>query len=218
MNHNHKKKAYEFNKRQQELYIQTLLKQKDSLAKLSPDSFEGLVTKLFQAQGYKAQKTKASGDEGKDIILKDTEQTYYAECKRYASTNKVGRPDIQKLAGAMMGDNIAKGFFVTTSSFTQEAINFSAKANIKLIDGTELALLLEQSFGGQNESQFQIMCSKCGNILSLKIPDDVMTIDFECSCEARVLNTITFTRKIQTKASNKKNSKKRKRKKTKYPT
>ena len=43
----------------------------------------------------------------------------YLQAKRWEGT--VGRPEVQKFAGALMGNGARKGVFITTSNFTKEA-------------------------------------------------------------------------------------------------
>ena len=76
----------------------------------------------------------------------------YIQAKRY-SDNSVGRPTIQSFVGAMTGGGFRKGVFVTSSSFTSEAIEFAKgrrDQRLILIDGVDLAkLMIEHSVGVQ---------------------------------------------------------------------
>ena len=76
----------------------------------------------------------------------------YIQAKRY-SDNSVGRPTIQSFVGAMTGGGCRKGVFVTSSSFTSEAIEFAnglRDQRLILIDGVDLAkLMIEHSVGVQ---------------------------------------------------------------------
>jgi restriction system protein len=53
----------------------------------------------------------------------------------------VGRPEIQKFAGALQGQRAKKGVFITTSDFSRDAIEYATKIDSKivLIDGEQLA-------------------------------------------------------------------------------
>jgi restriction system protein len=64
------------------------------------------------------------------------------ECERWAAT--VGRPEIQKLAGALHGQHATKGIFITTSDFSRDADEYVSKigSKIVLIDGSKLAELM----------------------------------------------------------------------------
>ena len=66
----------------------------------------------------------------------------YVQAKRWDST--VGRPEVQKFAGALQGHRAKKGVFITTSEFSKDAIQYAAQIEIKiaLIDGAELARLM----------------------------------------------------------------------------
>jgi restriction system protein len=56
----------------------------------------------------------------------------------------VGRPEIQKFAGALQGQRAKKGIFITTSSFTDDAQDYVSRIDSKivLIDGNNLAQLM----------------------------------------------------------------------------
>ena len=56
----------------------------------------------------------------------------------------VGRPGIQKFAGALQGHRARKGVFIKTSSFTKDAPEYAARIDNKiiLIDGPALAGLM----------------------------------------------------------------------------
>lgn len=56
----------------------------------------------------------------------------------------MGRPEIQKFAGALQGKRAKKGVFITTSDFSSEAKDFARniESKIILISGTQLAELM----------------------------------------------------------------------------
>lgn len=56
----------------------------------------------------------------------------------------IGRPEIQKFAGALQGQRAKKGIFITTSKFTQSAHDYASfiDSKIVLIDGEALAQLM----------------------------------------------------------------------------
>lgn len=66
----------------------------------------------------------------------------YLQAKRWESS--VGRPEVQKFAGALQGHRARKGVLITTSSFTREALEFARSIDNKivLIDGITLAQLM----------------------------------------------------------------------------
>ena len=86
-----------------------------------------------------------SGDEGIDGIIKEDRlglDIIYIQAKRW--DGPVGRPEVQKFAGALQGQRARKGIFITTSTFTKDAIDYVSRIDSKiiLIDGEQLAELM----------------------------------------------------------------------------
>jgi restriction system protein len=107
--------------------------------------------------GYGGNRTDAgqalgkTGDGGIDGIINEDRlglDVIYIQAKRWEGT--VGRPDIQRFAGALQGQRAKKGVFITTSNFSREAKEYAAliETRIILIDGTRLAeLMVEHNIG-----------------------------------------------------------------------
>lgn len=117
----------------------------------SPVFFEELVVELLVAMGYGGSRRDAgervgqSGDGGIDGIIKEDRlglDTIYIQAKRWQGN--VGRPEIQKFVGALQGQRARKGVFITTSSFTADASDYTSRIDTKvvLIDGQQLANLM----------------------------------------------------------------------------
>lgn len=122
-----------------------------SIKECAPDFFEQLVVDLLLAMGYGGSRQDAGqavgrgGDGGIDGIIKEDRlglDAIYIQAKRWEGV--VGRPEIQKFAGALQGQRARKGIFLTTSSYTKEAREFAASIDSKiiLIDGEALANLM----------------------------------------------------------------------------
>ena len=132
----------------------------------SPEFFEHLVMDLLLKMGYGCDKssgivTGRSHDGGVDGKISEDKlglDQIYIQAKRYSDGNKIGRKEIQAFIGAM--EHVQKGVFITTSSFTREAIEFVEKQqqkNIKLIDGQLLAeLLLKYEVGISTVQTFSL--------------------------------------------------------------
>jgi restriction system protein len=123
----------------------------DQVKGSSPAFFERLVVDLLVAMGYGGSRRDAgralgkSGDGGIDGIIKEDKlglDVIYLQAKKWEGT--VGRPEIQKFAGALQGHRAAKGVFITTSSYTRDALEYVNMINTKiiLIGGQELAALM----------------------------------------------------------------------------
>ena len=117
----------------------------------SPAFFERLVVELLVAMGYGGSRKDAgqtigrSGDGGIDGVIKEDRlglDAIYIQAKRWDSV--VGRPEIQKFAGALQGQRAKKGVFITTSGFSKEASDYVSmiENRIVLIGGKQLTGLM----------------------------------------------------------------------------
>ncbi|WP_180103689.1 restriction endonuclease [Acinetobacter sp. YH12134] len=130
----------------------------------SPLFFERLVVDLLVAMGYggshqdAAQAIGKTNDGGIDGVISEDRlglDKIYIQAKRWENT--VGRPDIQQFKGALADQVAKKGVFITTSSFSKEAIESAKKSGIVLIDGNKLtSLMIEFGLGVQIERSFHI--------------------------------------------------------------
>jgi len=116
-----------------------------------PDFFERLVIDVLIKMGYGGSRKEAgqavgkTSDGGIDGIIKEDKlglDIIYIQAKRWEGA--VGRPEIQKFAGALQGQRAKKGIFITTSNFTKDALNYVENIDTKiiLIDGQRLAELM----------------------------------------------------------------------------
>lgn len=125
---------------------------------MSPAFFEKLVLDLLLHMGYGgrnkelAKVTPTSHDNGVDGIIPEDAlglDKIYIQAKRYIDT-PVGKPEIQQFLGALEEQKATKGVFITTSKFTNGAVESANKANkrVVLIDGNELTdYMIEYNVG-----------------------------------------------------------------------
>ncbi len=134
----------------------------DSIKSCTPSFFETLVVDTIVKMGYGGSRKEASkaigksGDEGIDGIINEDRlglDVIYLQAKRYTE-NSIGRPEIQKFAGALLGKRAKKGIFITTSGFTTEAKEYvkTIDAKIILIPGRQLVELMWEYNIGLNPS------------------------------------------------------------------
>lgn len=133
----------------------------------TPLFFEKSVLKLLLAMGYGGKEnlfehTGKSHDGGIDGVIKQDPlgiQNIYIQAKRYASDNMIGSKELQSFSGALQGNGVERGVFITTSSFTKSAQEFSQKllGRIVLIDGQELVgLMIKYKVGIQVKEVLEI--------------------------------------------------------------
>jgi restriction system protein len=132
----------------------------------SPSLFEKLVVELLLKMGYGGSRQDAgraigrSGDEGIDGIIKEDRlglDIIYIQAKRWESS--VGRPEVQKFAGALQGQRAKKGIMLTTSTFSASALDYVSKIDSKivLIDGAQLAdLMIDHNLGVSATANYEV--------------------------------------------------------------
>jgi restriction system protein len=135
---------------------------------LSPAFFEKLVVELIVNMGYGGSIIDAgraigkSGDEGIDGTIKEDKlglDIIYIQAKRWQSGNVVGRPELQKFVGALAGQGAKKGIFITTSSFTRDALDYVPRNETKivLIDGQQLAqYMIDYNLGVTSVNSYEL--------------------------------------------------------------
>lgn len=138
----------------------------EQVRKASASFFENLVVQVLVAMGYGGSLFEAgqvvgrSGDGGIDGIIKEDRlglDVIYVQAKRWE--NPVGRPEVQKFAGALQGQRARKGIMITTSTFTRDAQDFSSRidSRIVLVDGAMLArLMIDHNVGVSPVRSFDV--------------------------------------------------------------
>ena len=135
------------------LFYKSRLKREilDHIIDCHPSFFEQLVVNLLLEMGYGSDELSGrvlgkSHDGGIDGVIYEDRlglSKIYIQAKRNDTGNTIGRPLLQAFVGAMQ--DVQKGVFITTSSFTKEARNYAEKQqqkSLKLIDGDLLAELM----------------------------------------------------------------------------
>ncbi len=138
----------------------------ESVMSCSSSFFERLVVELLVKMGYGGSRNEAAravgqtGDGGIDGIIDEDRlglDTIYIQAKRWE--NVVGRPEIQKFVGALMGKRARKGIFITTSRFSSEAQEYVKTIDFKvvLIAGDRLAgFMIDYDIGVTGSSIYQL--------------------------------------------------------------
>jgi restriction system protein len=137
-----------------------------TIKQCSPAFFEKLVVDVIVSIGYGGSRREAgraiggTGDDGIDGIINEDRlglDSIYLQAKRWEGT--VGRPEIQKFAGALQGYRARKGIFITTSSFTKDAQEYTQRIDSKivLIDGQRLTnLMIDHNVGVTSEAVYEV--------------------------------------------------------------
>lgn len=99
---------------------------------LKPLQFEDEIANLFNKLGFKATRTKGSGDGGVDIILEAFGGLIAIQCK--AHKDLIGPNIVRELAGVISRDGYIGGMIVALKGFTSGAIRESKPLRVSLVD------------------------------------------------------------------------------------
>ena len=154
--------ASAYKRLREELEIELL----EQVRKATPSFFEQLVVDLVVAMGYGGSRQDAgraigkSGDGGIDGIIKEDKlglDAIFLQAKLWESV--VGRPEIQKFAGALQGQRANKGIFITTSSYSKDALDYVQQISSKIIlidGGTLVRYMIDHNVGVSISGRYEI--------------------------------------------------------------
>lgn len=106
--------------------------------------FEEYLEYLFTKLGYETEGTKATGDQGADLIIHKDGIKTVVQAKFYSS--KVGNKAVQEVVSAIAYYQADEGMVVTNNYYTPSAIDLANANNITLVDKDGLdEMILEAS-------------------------------------------------------------------------
>ena len=160
-------------------------KQKDieSIRVLSWKQFEELVGEAYRRQGYTVLENEGAGpDGGVDLWLRKDGNRYLVQCKQW-KTLKVGVKVVREMYGLVAAHQAAGAIIISSGMFTQEAKTFARNKPLDLVEGQQLAAMIEsvrKSGAQQTPQSIQAnptpaivtgatpLCPKCGAAMMLR--------------------------------------------------
>jgi len=106
--------------------------------------FEKFIAELFSKMGYESEITKASGDQGIDVIASKNGNTIGIQAKCYSST--VGNSAIQEVVAGKVHYRLHKAIVVTNNFFTDSAQQLAKSNSIILWDRHILKKKIDENF------------------------------------------------------------------------
>ena len=105
------------------------------------NEFEHFLRKLFSRLGYNAVVTKASNDQGADLVIEKNNQKTVVQAKFYS--NKVSNKAIQEVIASKLYYKADNCMVVTNNDFTHSAYELARANMVTLINGIELKNMIE---------------------------------------------------------------------------
>lgn len=106
--------------------------------------FEALCEALFAQAGFETRTQSHGADGGLDIWLHSRHTQWLmsiVQCKHWQG-KPVGVKEIRRLYDVMRSHELQRGIYATTSTFTEDALQFAQKKYINAMDGNKLLALI----------------------------------------------------------------------------
>lgn len=103
---------------------------------MDPYEYEGFCARILQSVGWDAEVTKASGDQGVDVVAKKSGRTVAIQVKKY--TNPVGNDAVQQIYAGRIYYGAGHAVVVCTGGFTRSAQALAEKAGVHLMHHDQL--------------------------------------------------------------------------------
>ncbi len=106
---------------------------------MTPHEFEQFCAALLNTQKWNARVTKATCDQGVDIVADKRNTRIVLQCKKYSKP--VGNQAVQQIVAAVAFENAQRAVVVSTSGFTRSAEALAASNNVILVHYSELRFI-----------------------------------------------------------------------------
>jgi len=154
---------------------------RELLALLEWKRFEEVCAGLFERLGFNTKTATCGPDGGIDIHLyraPSDQPVALVQCKAW-NTRQVGVEVVRALLGVMTAERVSDGIFVTTSTYSGDAIKFAKKNNIDLMDGEAVFKAIHTLTQEQQDSLLKLAtagdyvtptCPSCGIKMKKRMP------------------------------------------------
>jgi restriction system protein len=118
----------------------------DLLSTIEWKRFEDLAAEYYREKGIRCETTSLGADGGIDLKLFQDDSgkpTAIVQCKAWVG-RMVGVKPVRELRGVMAGEQVEKGFFMTSSTYSDDAKEFARKNQITLIDATLFLMMIKR--------------------------------------------------------------------------
>lgn len=105
-------------------------------SELSPLEYEMFVASILECRGWSARITKASGDQGVDIVAEKGQASIAIQCKLYS--RRVGNAAVQEIIAGRSFEKTKYAAVVSNNSFTLQAKQLAASSDVLLLHHDQL--------------------------------------------------------------------------------
>lgn len=139
------------------------IKKFNDVMNLSPREFEEFIEDIFRKKWFETVIGKWTKDWWVDVTATLDNIKFIIQCKHYSENNKIWSPVIQQLNGVIVeGSELPWRIFVTTSSFTADAVSEAKKSGMELWDKDYIINYLKSSnIETEKQKEDYWICENC---------------------------------------------------------
>jgi hypothetical protein len=108
---------------------------------LRSTKFEDFIADVFEALGFAVEKTKTTGDQGVDLIVRGKGKVIAVQTKGYKGS--VGNDSVQQVFTGMAFYRCGECVVITNSRFTRSAVSVAKRVSCRLVDGAQITSLID---------------------------------------------------------------------------
>ncbi|MEK8092419.1 restriction endonuclease [Methylocystis sp. IM3] len=105
-------------------------------ANMTPQEYEHYCAALLRESRWAARVTRASGDQGVDIVAEKRGARIVVQCKKYRKP--VGNRAVQEIVAAIAHEDAQRGVVVATNGYTRAAERLAASNRVLLLHHSQL--------------------------------------------------------------------------------
>ena len=152
--------------------------------------FEEVCAEFLKIKNYDAGMTCVGADGGIDVLVKEEDGTIIAiaQCKAFGS-KRVGVSLIRELFGVMASEKVEQGLFFTTSTFSDDAVEFAKNKPISLVDLKAFVGLVNGLEGDSRQRLYKVVaqgdftvptCVRCNVKMIKRVARDTQKAFWGC--------------------------------------
>lgn len=169
--------------------------------------FEAVCEALFAQAGFSTRAQSHGPDGGVDIWLHSKNAqgpVSLVQCKHWRS-KPIGVRDVREFFGVMASQNMKRGTYATTSTFTADATAFARSNGIHLLDGAGLLNLIAQRTPEQQQALLAVAfegdyarptCASCGTKMVERTPSKGGAAFWGCKNYPRCKSRLPMARAV----------------------
>ncbi|MFZ7090825.1 restriction endonuclease [Primorskyibacter sp. 2E233] len=156
-----------------------------------PVIFEHWCAQQIKLQGWDVINTRASGDQGVDVIASRDTMTVSVQCKRYSKP--VGNKAVQEVVSGRVYYSTVSACVISTAGFTNSALELARVSHVELLDAQDISRF-SRLFGFENKSRsIDFGPSELEKFLIPNVMNEMIELRFSSPADIAICQLMKFS-------------------------